>query len=552
MRARVLLLLSVVIGVGVGVGWRLGWFGTQAPSRPNVVLISIDSLRRDRLGLHGHRPQFAPDARVSPNLDALAEEGVVFDSAWTTTSWTLPSHMALFTGLSDQVHGVETDRFRLDPLRGTLAEAFQRAGYATAGVYSGPYVGAKYGFDRGFESYRSEVLPTDRMRELVQIRVEARRARGQPEPDAQLLDKMQHQVSHLDVSSPRVTESALEFLDEHESAEPFFLFLHYFDVHHDYVPPPELARTFDPDYQGAMDGIDWFVRDDVYDRATRKRTIDDRDLAHVMALYDAEIAWVDAHIGRVIEALKAKGSWENTIVAVVSDHGEEFFEHGYITHRTTLHTELCAIPMVVRLPGGEARGRRVAELVRIYDLAPTLLDYAGVAGLPEAEGRSMRPMIEGRADVPRTAMSRIIDFPGGGAANLQGSWRDQRYTATRWFLVAGEDPSGQFLLPRMAGDAATKRPAFFIFDRESDPGELRPIPLTDPRAVDVIARSRPDFLASEAHARALSWSAPSARLAAEETDEELAILRGLGYAGEDEKPARILPVGPFPAPESPR
>lgn len=553
---RLSLVLSVATALVVAAGaawWHLGRPRAH-PARPNVVLISIDSLRRDRLGAYGHRPQFAPERPVSPNLDALARAGVVFDGAWTTTSWTLPAHMALMTGLSNRSHGVEMDGFRLDPLRATLAESFQRAGYRTGGVFSGPYVDAQYGFGRGFDSYRSEVMPADRVQELVQARLQARKEHGLPAADAELVDRVEHQVAHLDVSSPRVNRSALEFLDEQDDSQPFFLFVHYFDVHHDYVPPPELARRFDPAYEGRMNGVDWFVRDDVYDRAKRQRTIGDRDLAHVMALYDAEIAWVDAHIGRIFDELKRKGLWDDTIVAVVSDHGEEFFEHGYITHRTTLRTELCSIPLLLRLPGDEARGRRVPELVRIYDVAPTLLDYAGVPGLPEAEGRSMRPLVEGRADEPRTALCRIVDLPAGGTPNLRGSWRDDRYTVTRWFLVDGEDPTGEFLVPRMAGDALTKQPCFFVFDRATDPGEHRPIPLTDPRAVAAIANCRRDFLEREEHARALSWSEPEARLAPRKSDVELAILRGLGYAGEgdEEEQARLLPVGPFPPPEIPR
>ena len=125
--------------------------GQEPAGKFNVVLISIDSLRADRTGPYGHRPEFAPALDVTPNLDRLAQSGTVFEDAWSSSSWTLASHMALMTGLTDRGHEVEFDDFALDPLRATLAEQFRAAGYATGGYFSGSFLEPQYGFGRGFQ-----------------------------------------------------------------------------------------------------------------------------------------------------------------------------------------------------------------------------------------------------------------------------------------------------------------------------------------------------------------------------------------------------------------
>ena len=466
--------------------------------------------------------------------------------------------MALFTGLSDRGHGVEQSHQRLDPLRTTLAEHFRGAGYATAGFFSGPLLDGKYGFDRGFDEYAFAGMSPEEASEAAAREFDlgdgAAGAAGEPDPDVLL--KMRKALLRWDVSSPRVNESAFAFLDRHAGRQPFFLFLHYFDVHHDYVPEradPELARTFDPAYRGTMSGRNWLqspeVRKTVRGRTVRR--IGERDLAHVRALYDAEIHWVDRHIGAVLGKLEESGVAGRTIVAVVSDHGEEFFEHDGIAHATSLFTELVRIPFILRAPGALPGGRRVREVVRIYDVAPTLVDYAGLEPLPKTEGRSLRPLLEGdgrSAAAPSGALSRLTLYRTGGASNLRDAWRNDRFTVIRGFLPAAIGEDG-VLEARIAVQPGTGQRAVLVYDRRTDPHERQPLSPTDPRYAEALRAFEEDFRAAEQFAGALRRSDPAERRAPAVAEQEREFLAELGYAAPSgEEGAEPPEVGPFPTP----
>ena len=305
-----------------------------ARGTPNIVLISIDSLRADHLHSYGY-----PRA-TSPNLDALAAEGTSFETVISPTSWTLPAHMTLLTSLPPEKHGVITNQFRLSSSVETLPQRLQRSGYATAGFVSATYLDGLFGFSRGFDTYDDYSLlrvAGDKSRRAVTSRMVADRA----------IDWLQHRSS---------------------SPQPFFLFLHFFDVHYDYNPPAPYATMFDGGYRGRATG----------DLAYVKTSVPPRDVDHVVALYDGEIAWVDANIGRVLATLRALGFEDNTIVAVTADHGEEFLDHGQSGHFKTLYDEVLRVPLIVRYPGHVAAGRRVAGQVRLMDVGPTLFALAGV------------------------------------------------------------------------------------------------------------------------------------------------------------------------------
>ncbi|MBT4466002.1 MAG: sulfatase, partial [Planctomycetes bacterium] len=383
---------------------------TERQQQLNVVLVSIDSVRRDHLGIYGHRPRYAPEVAISPNIDSLAQEGVVFDDAFTTTSWTLPAHMALMTGRSDLAHGVLTDRFHLDPQHRTLAQEFSAAGYSTAGYYSGPYLSDKYGFNTGFDSYESGMISNDDFIEMVIDDNAKRKAQGREPMDKQMIAQLRDRMSHWDITSPKINELAESFIDQ-SNDDPFFLFVHYFDAHYDHLPQSinsQLAKLFDPSYSGDFDGSNWYFDSRVMDLSPPyARHISERDLNHVIANYDAEINWVDHHIGKIIEKLKEKGVWDNTIIMIVADHGDEFFEHNSIGHRSTLFAEQVRIPMVLRAPNMPAAGSRISNISRIYDVAPTLLDLATNKSLPGAEGESLSADINGDT-IDRSAFQNIF------------------------------------------------------------------------------------------------------------------------------------------------
>ena len=511
------------------------WDGQQR----NVVLISIDSLRRDRVGTYGHKPRYSGGIPVSPNLDALGTEGVVFEDAWTTSSWTLPSHMALMTGLSDRLHGVETDKFQLDPLRSTLAEQFQQSGWNTAGYFSGPFLAPRFGFGRGFDDYQSGMLTGDDFLARIESENAKREKAGMEPMDPDTIKFFRDRISHWDITSPRINELGATFLEQQQpdAKKPFFLFLHYFDAHYDHTPEETsgLAKQFDPGYSGPFNGSNWYFDDRVMQMdKPYERLIGARDLEHVKALYDAEIHWVDQHVGAIVAKLKEQGLYDNTIIMVVSDHGDEFFDHGSIGHRSTLLQEQCRIPMILRVPGVTPEGRRIPALTRIYDAAPTLLDYAGANNLTEAEGSSMRELVNGKGE-PRTAMQRI--FSGGHrkgrGLNIRDGWRNADYTVLRQFRMDADklDADLLYTLPMVVRSLNS---SYFVFDRNKDPLEKQPLSPQDPRfqqAIDAFCR---DFRNTEIANDKLAKSAREVLVGVAVSAEEQAVLNELGYTGAEE------------------
>ncbi|MDE0586131.1 MAG: sulfatase [Planctomycetota bacterium] len=506
---------------------------TERQQQLNVVLVSIDSVRRDHLGIYGHRPRYAPEVAISPNIDSLAKEGVVFDDAFTTTSWTLPAHMSLMTGRSDLSHGVLTDRFHLDPQHRTLAQEFSAAGYSTAGYYSGPYLSDKYGFDAGFDSYESGMISSIDFREMVIDDNAKRKAQGREPMDKQMIAQLRDRMSHWDITSPKINELAEGFIDQ-SNDDPFFLFVHYFDAHYDHIPQsinPQLAQLFDPSYSGDFDGSNWYFDSRVMDLSPPyARHISERDLNHVIANYDAEINWVDHHIGKLIEKLKAKGVWDNTIIMVVADHGDEFFEHNSIGHRSTLFAEQVRIPMVLRSPNITAAGSRIKNVSRIYDVAPTLLDLATNKSLPGAEGESLSTDIDGGTTY-RSAFQNI--FSGATrrsrSLNIADGWRDSRFTVLRSFKYNQADSNDELTAVTPLPRRSTNSP-YFVFDRTSDPHEASPLAPNDPRYSEALRLYASAFDKHQQYLARVKHSATADCLIDSLSAEEDAVLGSLGYA----------------------
>jgi arylsulfatase A-like enzyme len=355
--------------------------------RPNVILISIDTLRADHLSCYGYRSKVGE--RTSPNLDALAARGARFEQAHSTTSWTLPSHVALLTGMPDELHAVRHDRIPLDENRTMLAERLTKSGYQCAGFFGGPYLDPHFGFGRGFSRYENCGAPT--AYQTAEMR------------QSQQLVAAMEQQSHRIRTAAKITDGALDFLATRDGERPFFLFLHHWDVHYDYNAPEEFQQRFAGWYRGDLPMLD-IARNP---RVRPDMPAEDRDF--LIASYDAEIAWVDAQIGRLLARVAELGLADDTYVVVVSDHGEEFFEHGSFGHRKNLHAESLRIPLLVAGPGVE-RGATVAETARIFDVYPTVLD---LLDLPADDARlygvSLAPLFEAEreAEVP----PRLRDLP---------------------------------------------------------------------------------------------------------------------------------------------
>lgn len=426
-RCRVLVLAIGLTAVGCGAG------EPEAPQRPdvlpngpNVILISIDTLRADHLGAYGY------ERATSPTLDRLASEGVLFESHMSSTSWTLPAHAAMFSSYPDSVHGAtDTDR-RLSEQVVTLAERFWAAGYETAGFFAGPYLHPAFGLAQGFDHY---------------INCTSYAAALDDSPvDSWAMNQDVMQQSHRDVTNPIVLDAVRDWL-EGPRERRFFAFVHLWDTHFDFIPPAPYDRMFDPDYEGSITGEDFFFDDAV------NADMPPRDLEHLIALYDGEIAWTDAHLQQLLDALAAAGELENTVIAITSDHGTEFFEHGNKGHRTTLFDELIHVPLVVWYPPDLPAGVRVAHQTRSIDIGPTLLELAGLE-VPDVAGRSLLPLAHGaEPDFDNRAVSELFSVGQRVRTLRTPEWKlyDVLSLERRFWTDLVEDPAERALRPVGAG-----------------------------------------------------------------------------------------------------
>ncbi|HLK12684.1 MAG TPA: sulfatase [Candidatus Binatia bacterium] len=349
-----LVLLVVVVGLRAAVAldaWR-------ASRGPNLLLISIDTLRADRLGAYGY------DLPTSPAFDRrLAAEGVTFTDVYSQSPKTTPSHMTMLTGLYPCVHGVElwwgtAPAHRLNPAVHTLAEVLREAGYATAAFTGGAHLDHTRGFDQGFQVYE-------------------------------------------DVGNDTQLGHALRWLKRHHRRR-FFLFFHTYRVHDPYVPPPALVQQFGEGYRGpVLDAVNRLRADaSAYEERSRLfwASVDPHDPAavrFVSRLYDAGVRDMDdVIVNGLLDALERFGLARDTLVVFTSDHGEAFGEHGHFLHddvyRGTVH-----VPLVLRFPGRLPAGRRVAARARIVDVTPTILDLLDLPPEPDVQGRSLVRLIDG-------------------------------------------------------------------------------------------------------------------------------------------------------------
>lgn len=316
------------------------------PTR-GYILVSVDTLRADHLGLHGY------ERDTSPFLDSLASRSVVFDNAIVQLPGTLPSHMSMLTGLYPGEHGVYPPDGALAAEIETVAEVFRRNGYRTAGFTEGGYMDGDYGFSRGFDRFDDEPKRIDETFGL-----------------------------------------GVEFIEALAAEEPFFLFLHSYSVHDPYDPPEPYRHMFwpgDPPDSFAPTGRNLVAVN------RGERTVDPETVRYFEALYDAGIREMDAELGSFFERLADAGVLDEVTVVITSDHGEEFLEHGQLVHEQ-IYFHTLHVPLVVAHPTAPARGRTVQSLVQSIDIAPMLLDMAGLTFAEERTGRSLVPHLAGAAE----------------------------------------------------------------------------------------------------------------------------------------------------------
>lgn len=345
----------------------LGRRGAQQSKQPNLLLIGIDTLRADHVGCLGYKSD------TTPTLDRLAREGVLCARTMSTSGWTLPGVMSVMTSLYPNVHQTYTYKTRLPREITTLAEVLKANGYTTVGFVSNPILNGKYGFSDGFDLYDDFTISLDAGLDIFAKHNETLN-------DQQLV-----------CTGELVTQMAVRWLQQ-SPAEPFFMFVFYIDPHYDYIPPAPFDTMFDPNYEGDIDGRE------IKREPRRSQRPSDRDVQHLLALYDGEIRYTDTCVAELLRVVARSGVLKNTVVVCFGDHGDEFYEHGRTTHDRTLYDEIIHVPLVFWGPGQFPPDKRINALTSQIDIMPTILDYLGVSYGGPMQGASLRSLIDGKAE----------------------------------------------------------------------------------------------------------------------------------------------------------
>jgi len=345
--------------------------GKSIMDRPNILLISIDTLRADHLSCYGYY------RKTSPNIDRIASEGTTFFRHYSTGVWTPPGHASMLTGLYVSEHGVHGEN-RLSEKIPTIASVLRENGYQTAGFVNNSQVGELVGLAKGHDFF-VEVWKGFRASSLM-----GRITRGG-------IRRIRKIFAHEDMGASRTNRLFKIWLEtEKEAGKPFYAFLHYIEPHNPLNPPCRFKKNFRTLESGSIDKrkvkkiahnpLSCFV-DDL--RPT------EAEIAFLKALYDGEIAYTDHKIGEIAEILEKNGLYDNTMIIITSDHGEHFGEHGFWSHVASLHEEVLRIPLVIKYPNGPECAKEVEGYTQLIDIFPTVMDIAGVNANISTSGLSL-------------------------------------------------------------------------------------------------------------------------------------------------------------------
>lgn len=328
--------IAFLLGVaGFGCGGGSGTGGEEEGQPPNIIIFTLESLRADHVGSYGyHLP-------VTPNLDRFAEEAIRFTDAHSVTSWTLSAHASLLTGFYPAAHQVLEPGDRLGDSYRTLAEIL--AGdeldgedrYATTAFVSGPFLRTAFNLNQGFDHYDDSLASPGEV------------------------------VSHGDITNPSMESRIVSYLRS-VPKRPFFLFAYFWDIHYDYIPPPPFDTLFVPPDAEEFDISRFEFNDSIRPGMSEER------LRYIISQYDGEIRCTDEMLGRILQVIRDEGLWENTVIIITSDHGEEFFEHRQKGHKNNLHVESVQVPLLIK-PAGRFEPGVDSTLASLVDVVPTIL-----------------------------------------------------------------------------------------------------------------------------------------------------------------------------------
>lgn len=488
--AAVLALGSLALGRAGGTAER-GPRATPSDARPAVILIVLDTQRADYLG------PYSDGASLSPQLDRVAREGVVFERAFASASWTVPSHASLFTGLPPRTHGCSFRHHRhLDDSFTTLAEALREAKYQTAGFCANEYVRLAH-LDQGFEVFRE---PGARFRSLLLRRW------------AQLLGFPARWCDQGAADAVAMVERFLR--SERDSDRPLFLFVNLLEPHWRYLP------VLEERWNALPGGVDLLTASRIASQLygplmMAGKHIDGPADEVLRAFYAAAVAYQDRQLGHLLEVLREHLDLDQALLMITADHGENLGEGGRYDHVFALNDHLIHVPLVVRHPAGFPAGSRRADLVQILDVPATVQDLVPGVVLPPNGGHSLRARLPGRDHVVAEGdpylghLERMSKYTGmrrdvARYATFLEAVRDLRYKYVR--TSAGEE---------------------FLYDLETDPDETRNLLLRLPEAAEPYRRRLEEWLEATA-----KYEPPADSGHETLSDEERSSLESLGYMGD--------------------
>ncbi|MBD3369712.1 sulfatase-like hydrolase/transferase [Candidatus Fermentibacteria bacterium] len=345
-RSGPLLLLAICIACG-----------RRCEHRPNLLLVIVDTLAADHLSCYGY------DRRTAPTVDSLAGEGLFFQNLQAQAPWTLPAMASIYTGLTVRSHGCrqsEGVNWGLDPAVPTMATILSKEGFSTAGFVNVAFLGPVFGMSKGFDVFHWRIAGHGKAAQTV--------------------------------------DEVIQWMDSEDFEEPFFLVFHVYDPHIPYEPP----SPFDTLYcgEGINDHSDWETNE-AGQFYPEQRT-------HLVDLYDSEIRWTDGQLSRLLGEIRSRGLADSTLLVFTADHGEEFLEHGAVTHGTNLYQNVIHVPMIICGPGIEPD--TVSTVVGQYDILPTVLTYYGIEVPEHVEGIDLLgDSIPEERPVPSSGVEMVSD-----------------------------------------------------------------------------------------------------------------------------------------------
>jgi arylsulfatase A-like enzyme len=393
--------------------------GRSGPSRPNIIIVLIDTLRADHLSCYGHA------RRTSPNIDALAARGRLWERSVSPAPWTPPSHASLFTGTYPSRHGVDRSHLILDPSLTPLPEVLKRHGYRTYGVSSNYWLSRETRFDRGFDEFAHswqlvQTHGTNKPLQRQQLRQDLQLATvtGSSGVKTKLGDFVNEQFEktrqrlrrsyHLcDDGARRVNSFVRGWLPRwRRDDEPFFAFLHYMEPHIRYAAPRQYHTMHVPDRVSAERVRR--LNQDPWKYLTGRSPMDDEEFEILRGLYDGEVSYIDYQIGQLVGMLESAGLMDETAIFLTSDHGENLGEHGLMDHCYCLYDTLLRVPLIAHYPTAFGRGERSDRSVQTHDLFPTILELAGVRDDPAWSQVQSRSLL-GENGADRIAFSEYLE-----------------------------------------------------------------------------------------------------------------------------------------------